>query len=39
MTDKTPTPEQAEIESLRSHNAELLADLKKSKATNKDLTA
>lgn len=38
MTDKSKSPEQNEIESLRAHNAELLADLKKAKASNKELS-
>lgn len=37
MTDKTP--EQIEIETLRAHNAELLADLKAAKASGKTLAA
>lgn len=36
MTDKTL---ETEIENLRSHNAELLGDLKKSKAKTAELTA
>ena len=37
MTDKTP--EQIEIDTLRAHNAELLADLKTAKANSKTLAA
>lgn len=36
MTDKN---EQGEIESLRAHNTELLADLKKAKAKAAELSA
>lgn len=37
MTDKTT--EQTEIDNLRAHNAELLADLRKLKAERTELTA
>lgn len=32
------TPEQTEIENLRTHNAELLADLKRAKAKSAELS-